>query len=69
MNLIISAFENAQVDSDKILPKNEEVLRQLHSAKNIEGAIGKISIDEYGNVDSSAVVEKMVDGQPVVINE
>ena len=66
LNLIINAFENTSTDADKNLPKNEDVLKQLHKAKDIDGAIGKISVDEDGNVDSLAVIEKMVDGQPVL---
>lgn len=66
LNLIINAFENAPVQSGKALPKNEDVLKQLHQAKNIDGAIGKISVDEDGNIDSLAVIERMVNGQPVL---
>ena len=69
LNLIINAFENTPTNSDKIIPDNEDVLKQLHRAKNVDGAIGKISVDEYGNIDSSAVIEKMVDGQPVLEEE
>lgn len=65
LNLIINAFENAPIASGEVLPKNEDVLKQLHQAKDVNGAIGKISIDEYGNVDSLAVIMKMVDGKQV----
>lgn len=66
LNLIINAFENAPVQSGKILPDNEDVLKQLHQAKDIEGAIGKISVDEDGNIDSLAVIRRMVDGQQIL---
>ena len=69
LNLIVNAFENSPVDSGEILPKNEDVLKQLHQAKDIDGAIGKISVDEDGNIDSLAVIEKMVDGRPVLDEE
>lgn len=65
LNLIINAFENTPVTEGETIPKNEDVLKQLHKAKNIDGAIGKISVDEYGNIDSLAIIEKMVDGTPV----
>ena len=69
LNLIINAFENAPVASGEVLPKNEDVLKQLHQTKDIDGAIGKISIDEQGNVDSLAVIQKMVNGEQVLDEE
>ena len=65
LNLIINAFESTPVTSGAVLPKNEDVLKQLHKAKDVNGAIGKISIDKYGNVDSLAVIQKMVNGEQV----
>ena len=65
LNLIINAFENAPVADGKVLPDEEDILKQLHRVKNVDGALGKISIDEYGDVDSLPVIQKMVDGEQV----
>lgn len=69
LNLIINAFENALVKEGETIPSNEEVLKQLHQVKDIEGAIGTISVDEDGNIDSLAVIERMVDGKPILEEE
>ena len=66
LNLIISAFESAPTTSKNVLPKSEDVLKQLYKVKNVKGAMGKISIDEYGNVDSLATIHKMVNGESVL---
>ena len=69
LNLIINAFENAPIREGEKIPSNEDVLAQLHKAKNINGAIGTISIDEQGNVDSLAVIQKMINGKQVIDEE
>ena len=69
LNLIINAFENAPIKEGQKVPSNEDVIVQLHQAKDVDGAIGKISVDEDGNVDSLAVIQKMIDGEQVLDEE
>jgi len=69
LNIIINAFENTPIVPGSVLPKNEDILKQLHQVKNVNGAIGNFSIDEYGNIDSLAVIEKMIDGEQVLDEE
>lgn len=69
LNLIINAFENAPVQSDKDIPNNEDVLNQLHQAKDIEGAIGIISVDEDGILQSQAVLKKIENNKLVDVEE
>lgn len=69
LNLIINAFENAPIKAGEKIPSSEDVLTQLHSVKNVDGAIGKIGIDEQGNVDSLATIQKMVDGEQALDEE
>ncbi len=69
INFIIQAYENVPVAKGDVFPKKEEVLKYLYNIKNVDGAVGKISIDRFGNVDSLAVIQKMIDGQPVVVEE
>ena len=69
IDLLIWAFENTSVREGENIPTTEDVVKTLHNIKNWEGAVGKISVDERGIINSEAILEIYQDGKPVAIEE
>lgn len=51
------------------LPNGNEMAEALHKIGEFQGQVGKVVIDENGVFQSEAVIKKIVDGKPVVIEE
>ncbi len=68
LDLLIWAYENAKSEEGKI-PTTESVSETLHKVKNKIGSIGKISVMSNGHIESPAHLRKIIDGQPVDIEE
>lgn len=71
LQMLINAYENTPVENKKDLPSNKNVVKNLLNIKNngFKSVINEISIDEEGNIDSPAVLKKIINGKPVVIEE
>lgn len=69
MDLLIWAFENTPVRTGEIVPDNEDVVKTLHNIKHWQGAVGNISVDDRGIINSEALLEQYQEGQPVEIRE
>ena len=68
LDMLIWAYENADSEPGKI-PSAESVSEKLHSIKDREGVVGKINVTENGHIESRAHLKKIIDGQPVEIEE
>ena len=64
VHLIADAAE--KVDSG-IVPTSEQITEKLYTISDVDGALGKLSIDADGVVDSKAVVRMIKGGVPVTI--
>ncbi len=69
MDLLIWAFENTPVRQGESVPNTEDVVKTLHSLKNWHGAVGNISVDDRGIINSEAILEIYKDGTPVEVEE
>lgn len=68
LDLLIWAYENTPAEDGKI-PSIEKISQTLHSVKNRQGSVGKIDVMENGHIESVAHMKKIVNGQPVEIEE
>ena len=64
IHLISDAAE--KVDSNT-LPTSEQIAEKLYTIKNVQGALGNLSIDSDGLVVSGAVIRMIKDGKPITI--
>ena len=60
LNMLIMAFENA-IDGN--------VLKAFKDIKKYEGVLGTLEQDEQGVIHTKAVVKKIINGQPVEVEE
>ena len=67
LDLLIWAFENTPVRDGETIPNTEDVVKTLHNIKNWKGAVGTISIDKRGVINSDAFLEIYQDGKPVEV--
>lgn len=59
--LVVYAFEHAET--------RETAVDELSKLKEYEGVVGKIEQDENGIFNSKAILKKIIDGKPVVIDK
>lgn len=69
LDLLIWAFENTKVREGETIPNTEDVVKTLQDIKNWQGAVGKISVDDKGLINSEAILDIYKDGQPVEIKD
>jgi len=67
LDMLIWAFENTAPREGEVIPNNDDVVKTLHSIKNWSGAIGDISIDEAGIVQSNAQVKIIKNGNVEIV--
>jgi len=60
--LLVEAFENADGDMEKAID-------EMHKIKDFPGALGSLTVDEHGSVQSPAVVKIVEDGKFKVLKE
>lgn len=65
LDMLIWAFENAEVSDGKSIPSSDDIVKTLHSIKDWNGAIGKIYVDEAGIVQSKASIKIIENGEVV----
>lgn len=68
LDLLIWAYENTDSEQGK-LPTAESVSQKLHSINDRESTVGRINVEENGHIESVAHLRKIIDGQPVDIEE
>lgn len=59
--LTAEAFENAET--------KEQAVNELLKIKTYDGVVGKLTQDENGIFNSAAVLKKIIDGRPVIVEE
>ena len=71
LRMLINAYEKTPVKDGKIIPDNKDVVKVLLDIKGnkFKSVIDEISIDEEGNIDSPAVLKKIVEGKTVTVEK
>jgi ABC-type branched-subunit amino acid transport system substrate-binding protein len=65
LDMLIWAFENTSLRPGEVIPHNDDVVKTIHSIQNWQGAIGNISVDEAGIIQSEASIKMIRDGRVV----
>ena len=66
LDILIWAFENTAPRPGDAVPHSDDVVKTIHSIKNWQGAVGNISVDEAGIMQSKASIKIVKDGKVVV---
>lgn len=71
LNMLVHAYENTELRDGKTVPNNEDVVKTLLNIKNngFVSSISNITIDAEGNIDSPAVLKRIINGKPVVVEK
>lgn len=69
LDLVIWAFENTPVREGATVPDTEDVVKTIQGIKNWQGAVGEISVDDSGLINSEAILEVYKDGKPVIVEK
>lgn len=69
LKMIIEGFENAKVAAGKEIPDNEEVAKFMLNNRNFSGVVSILGIDDEGNINSASVIKRIINGQPVTVEE
>jgi ABC-type branched-subunit amino acid transport system substrate-binding protein len=63
LDMLIWAYENTTPRNKDVVPHNDDVVKTLLSIKNWDSAVGNVSIDEKGIVQSKASVKTIKEGK------
>lgn len=71
LQMLINAYEKAPLREGNVTPGNEDVVKVLLDLQNngFKSVINKISIDKEGNIDSPAVLKRIIKGKPTVVEK
>ena len=71
LNMLIYAYENTPLRDGEVIPNNEDVAKTLLNIKNTDfkSVISEISVDKEGNIDSPAVLKRLKNGKPVIVEK
>ena len=71
LNMLVHAYENTELRDGESIPNNEDVVKTLLNIKDtgFVSAISEITIDKEGNIDSPAVLKRIINGKPVAVKE
>ena len=69
LDLLIWAFENTNVREGQNIPTTKDVVQTLRSVENWNGAVGKISVEDSGLINSEALLEIYQDGKPIALED
>lgn len=71
LNMLVHAYENTELRDGEAIPNNEDVVKTLLNIKNngFTSVISEITIDGEGNIDSPAVLKRIINGKPVVVEK
>ena len=69
--MLVHAYENTELRDGENIPNNEDVVKTLLNIKNtnFKSVIDQITIDSEGNIDSPAVLKRIINGKPVVVEK
>ena len=71
LNMLVYSYENTDLRDGENIPNNEDVVKTLLNIKNsdFKSVINEITIDKEGNIDSPAVLKRIINGKPVVVDK
>ncbi len=71
LNMLIYAYENTPLRDGEVIPNNQDVVKTLLDIKNSDfrSVISEVDIDAEGNIDSPAVLKRIQNGKPVVVEK
>ena len=71
LKMLINAYEKTPVKDGASIPNNEDVVKTLLDLDNngFKSVIDNISIDIEGNVDSPAVLKRIINGESVTVEK
>lgn len=69
LRMIIEGFEKAQVAEDQDIPTNEAVVDVMLNNHNFKGVVSVLGIDDDGNINSASVIKRIINGQPITVEE
>ena len=70
LEIIVAAYENAQVDEGEIIPSNDAVRSWIfNNVKNFVTVGGKVTVVREGLFDKKPSIKKMVNRKPVIVEE
>ena len=69
--MLVHAYENTALRDGETIPNNEDVVKTLLNIKDtgFVSAINEINIDKDGNIDSPAVLKRIINGKPVNVDK
>lgn len=71
LNMLINAYEKTPVKKGKQIPDNEDVVKTLLDIENngFVSVIDQINMDQEGNIDSPAVLKRIINGKPTAVEK
>lgn len=71
LNMLINAYEKTPVREGKKVPDNEDVVKTLLDIENngFISVIDQINMDKEGNIDSPAVLKRIINGKPTTVEK
>ena len=71
LKMLINAYEKTPVKEGKSVPDNEDVVKTLLDIDNNDfvSVINKIEMDKEGNIDSPAVLKRIINGKPTTVEK
>ena len=69
--MLINAYEKTPVKNGKQVPDNKDVVKTLLDIENngFVSVINEIHMDEEGNIDSPAVLKRIINGKPTTVEK
>ena len=67
-NMLVNAYEKTAVRNGQKIPDNEDVAKTLLDIEHngFVSVINKITVDKEGNIDSPAVLKRIINGKPEI---
>ncbi len=71
LKMLINAYEKTPLKDGKVIPDNQDVVKTLLdlNGNGFKSVINEITMDKEGNIDSPAVLKRIINGQPVTVEK
>lgn len=71
LKMLINAYEKTPVKEGKNIPDNEDVVKTLSdlNGNGFVSVINEINMDKEGNIDSPAVLKRIINGKPTTVEK
>ncbi|MBP5399920.1 MAG: ABC transporter substrate-binding protein [Alphaproteobacteria bacterium] len=71
LNMLINAYEKTAVREGQKIPTNEDVAKTLLDIEHngFVSVINEINMDDEGNIDSPAVLKRIINGKPTTVEK